>query len=107
MSDQGRLSIWKGDPAMDSWYNAAVHRNATIRSNSKGDMEEMLFFDIAKSNQVKYPSGAANDWFYGATTGGNDTIESKLNFTQMCLTAYLTQPSAYSSNYYNFTYIEW
>jgi hypothetical protein len=90
MSDQDRLSIWKGEPALDSWYEAAVHRNVSLRNSGQGGMEEMLFFDIATSNQVKYPSSAANDWFYGATTGANAIISSKLHFAQICRMVYLT-----------------
>jgi hypothetical protein len=80
MSDRGRLSIWKDDPALDSWYNAAVNRKFSFSSNDGNPMEEMLFFDIAKSNQVNYPSGASNGWFYDATMGDNTIMESKFHF---------------------------
>src|SRR5256885_11763502 len=76
MSDQSRLSIRKGDPALDSWYNAAVNHNTSIRKMEIGNMEEMLFFDLANSNQVKYPSGAANDWFYSSPVGDPPVVES-------------------------------
>jgi hypothetical protein len=107
MPDQGRLSIWKGEAALDSWYNAAVNRKASLRNTAKSDMDEMLFFDIAKSNQVKHPSGAANDWFYGATMGNNAAVGSRFYFTQTCSIVYLTLPSTCSPNCYNFTYVEW
>ena len=78
MSDPGRFSIWKGEPAMDSWYSAAINANLDRRrGRGDADMEEVLFLDIAKSNQVKYPSGDANDWFYGASADFNPTIESE------------------------------
>jgi hypothetical protein len=83
MSEQGRLSLWSGNPALDSWYNAAISRNASPRNMDETGMEEVLFFDIAKSNQVKYPSDGANDWFYSATMGDDASIESELESTQM------------------------
>lgn len=82
MSEHGRLSIWKSEPTLDSWYNAAVNRNASVHDLGKSDMEEMLFFDISRSNQVRYPSSSANDWFFGGTTGDNANIEGKSNFSQ-------------------------
>ena len=85
MTDQGRLSIWKGDPALDSWYNAAINRNASFHNVDKSDMEEMLFSDIAKSNQVKYPSGSANDWFYRSTTGDAPIVESVFTCGETCV----------------------
>lgn len=84
MSDRGRLSIWKDDQALDNWYDAAVHRNAGLRNSGKGGMEEMLFFDIATSNQVKYQSRAANDWFYGVGTGANAVVSSRVPLVPIC-----------------------
>jgi hypothetical protein len=80
MSDRGRFSIWKDDPALHSWHNAAVNRDFILRNNDGDPVEEMLFFDIAKSNQVNYPSGASNEWLYDATVGHNTIMGSKFHF---------------------------
>ena len=82
MSDRGSFSIWKDDPALDSWYNAAVNRNFSLRNDDGGPVEEM-FFDMPKSNQVNYPSGTANEWFYDATMGDNTIKESKVHFCKL------------------------
>jgi hypothetical protein len=67
---------------LDSWYKATVNRNFSLRKDDGNPMEEMLFFDIAKSNQVNFPSGTANEWFYDATTGDNTIKESKFHCPQ-------------------------
>lgn len=78
MSDIERFSIWKDEPSMDSWYSAAVTRDTENRKGiDTSDMQEVLFFDIGKSNQVKHPSDDVNDWFYGATERFETTISSK------------------------------
>ena len=87
MSDQGRFSIWKGEPALDSWYNAAVGRDASLHTVEETAGEESLFFDIAKSNQVKYPSDGANDWFYGSAIGDPKIVESTLPVCETCNTS--------------------
>lgn len=68
MSDMGKLSIWDDDTAIDTWYNAAVKSNGSVRSGDGNyDMEEMLYYDITKSSQVKHSSITNIDkWFYAA-----------------------------------------
>jgi hypothetical protein len=83
MSRRGRFSIWKDDPTLDSWYNTAVDRNFIPRNSNGNPVEEMLFFGIAKPNQVNYPSG---EWLYDAGMGH---LESKFHL-QMSLVIYLT-----------------
>ena len=90
MSDRGGFSIWKDDPALDSWYNAAVNRKFSLRNDDGNPMEEMSFFDSAKSDQVNYPSGAANEWFYGAAMGDNAIKESKFHLCKLSPVVYLT-----------------
>jgi hypothetical protein len=80
MSDRGRFSIWRDDPGLDSWYDAAVNHGFGFRTNDGNPMEEMIFFDIAESNQVNYPSDASNEWFYGAAIDDNTIMESKFHF---------------------------
>lgn len=78
MFAEGRLSIWNGDPAMDSWYNATVPQEA--RSHNPYDalgMDESLFFDMSKANQVNSPSGTANDWFYSTNPTAGVSDEGK------------------------------
>lgn len=75
---------------MDNWYNAVVDDNASLHSIGKSDIDEMLFFDISRSNQVTYPSSAANEWFYSATTEDDADIESKSNFSSSWSIMYLT-----------------
>lgn len=81
MSDHARLSIWETDPALDSWYNAAVDSKACLCDICESAMEEILFFNIPKSNQVKYACSATDGWFYGATMGESITIGGMLSFT--------------------------
>ena len=87
MSDQGRFTIWKGEPTLDSWYNAAVGSNASPRTIEETTGEEVLFLNIAKSNQVKYPSDGANDWFYGSAIGDGTIVESALSVCETCNTS--------------------
>ena len=95
MSSRGRFSIWKDDPALDSWYNAAVNRNFIPRNSDDNPVEEILFFGIPKSNQVSYPSGASHEWFYDASMGHSTIMESKFRL-QMFPVMYLTLFSTYS-----------
>jgi hypothetical protein len=106
MSDRGSFSIWKDDPALDSWYNAAVNRNFSLRNDDGNPMEEMSFFDIAKPNQVNHPSGAANEWFYDATLGDNTIKESKFNFCKLSPVVYLTWFSACSFTHIEYSWID-
>jgi hypothetical protein len=80
MSGRGSFSIWKDDPALDSWYKATVNRNFSLRNDDGNPMEEMSKTDIAKSTQVNCPGGAANGRFYDAATGDNTIKESKFHF---------------------------
>jgi hypothetical protein len=80
MSDQGRFPIWKDDPALDNWYNVAVNRSFGLRNNDGNSVEEILFFDIAESNQVDYHSGASNEWFYDVAMDDNTIMKSKFHF---------------------------
>jgi hypothetical protein len=82
MSEYGMFSIWKSEPALDSWYNAAVGRDASLHGIGQSDMDEILFFDISKSNQVTYSSSTVNSWFYGAANRDNTSIEDMSNPSQ-------------------------
>lgn len=90
MSEHGRLSIWKSEPPLDNWYNAVADDNASLHSIGNSDIDEMLFFDISRSNQVTYPSSAVNEWFYNATTEDDADIGSKSNFSSSWSMMYLT-----------------
>ena len=80
MSEYEMFSIWKSEPALGSWYNAAVGRDTSLHSIGRSDMDEILFFDISKSNQVTYSSSSTvNRLFYGATGRDNGNIEDKFN----------------------------
>ena len=82
MSEYEMFSMWKSEPALGSWYNAAVRRDTSLQGIGQSDMDEMLFFDISKSNQVTYSSSTVNRLFYGATNRDNGGIEDKSNPSQ-------------------------
>lgn len=79
MADKvARYSVWKSDPAMDSWYHAATgNGSVTGLSDAGGDMKEAMLFDITKNARVNSPSLVANDWFYKSNSDFNINAESK------------------------------
>ena len=82
MSDHGRNSIWQADPAVDSWYNATIADDFKYGDADKtADMEEKLYLDISKANQVKYPGNAVNDWFYETMLANGAILEGNRNHT--------------------------